>query len=116
MPISDKHNGLMQGTLDMLVLNTLTLEPLHAYGIGIRLEQVSQGTFRINAGSLFPAVYRLERRGLISGTWRVTENGRRAKYYSLTSTGRAALKRETRDWERQTLAIARIVKSSLGES
>ncbi len=113
--MSDKQSGLVPGTLDMLILNTLALEPLHAYGIGIRLEQISKGTFRINAGSLFPAFRRLERGGLTAGDWRLTEKGRRAKYYELTASGRATLKRATRDWERQTLAISRILRASLGE-
>jgi PadR family transcriptional regulator len=111
-----KPSGLVQGTLHMLILKTLALEPLHGYGIGVRLEQISGGAFHVNAGSLFPALRRLERHGLISGAWQVTENNRRAKYYSLTARGRAQLKRETREWEAQTRAIARILKASLGES
>ena len=105
----------MQGTLHMLILKTLALEPMHGYGIGVRLEQISKGVFQVNAGSLFPALRRLERDGLIAGDWRVTENNRRAKYYSLTPAGRAKLKRETRDWELQTTAIARILEASTGE-
>ena len=108
-------SGLVQGTLHMLILRTLALEPMHGYGIGMRLEQISKGVFQVNAGSLFPALRRLERDGLIAGEWRVTENNRRAKYYALTTRGRAQLKRETRDWEVQTTAIARILKASLGE-
>jgi PadR family transcriptional regulator, regulatory protein PadR len=107
-----KQTALVQGTLDMLILRTLALEPMHGYGIGIRLEQISRGAFRINAGSLFPAFRRMERDGLISGAWRLTQNGRRAKYYALTSRGRAMLKRTTQDWERQTLAISRVLKAS----
>jgi PadR family transcriptional regulator PadR len=110
-----KPSGLVQGTLHMLILKTLALEPLHGYGIGVRLEQISRGAFRVNAGSLFPALRRLERDGLIKSDWRVTENNRRAKYYILTASGRARLRRETRDWEAQTTAIARILKASLGE-
>jgi transcriptional regulator len=110
-----KPSGLVQGTLHMLILKTLALEPLHGYGVGVRLEQISRGAFQVNAGSLFPALRRLERDGLISGDWRVTENNRRAKYYTLTPSGRARLKRETRDWEAQTTAIARILRASLGE-
>jgi PadR family transcriptional regulator PadR len=110
-----KPSGLVQGTLHMLILKTLALEPLHGYGIGVRLEQISRGTFQVNAGSLFPALRRLERDGLIKSDWRVTENNRRAKYYTLTAPGRAQLKRETRDWEAQTTAIARILEASLGE-
>lgn len=111
----DKEGGLVPGTLYMLILKVLVLESMHGYGIGVRLEQISKGVFQVNAGSLFPALRRLERDGLISGDWRVTENHRRAKYYTLTAAGRAKLKRETRDWEVQTTAIARILKASLGE-
>jgi transcriptional regulator len=111
----DKSVDLVQGTLHMLVLRTLSLEPMHGFGIGVRLEQISHGVFRVNAGSLFPALRRLERDGLIRGEWRVTENSRRAKYYGLTPAGRAALRRETRDWEVQTAAISRILSASLGE-
>ena len=110
-----KPSALVQGTLHMLILKTLALEPLHGYGIGVRLEQISRGAFQVNAGSLFPALRRLERDGLIKGEWRVTENNRRAKYYVLTPQGRAQFKRETRDWEAQTAAITRILKASLGE-
>ena len=115
MDADAKPSGLVQGTLHMLILKTLALEPLHGYGIGVRLEQISKGVFQVNAGSLFPALRRLERDGLIRGEWRVTENNRRAKYYSLTAPGRATLKRETRDWEAQTTAIARILNASPGE-
>jgi PadR family transcriptional regulator, regulatory protein PadR len=99
----------------MLILKTLALEPMHGYGIGLRLEQISKGVFRVNAGSLFPALGRLERDGMIVGEWQTTENGRRAKYYKLTTAGRAHLKRETRDWDVQTSAIAQILKASPGE-
>jgi len=109
---ADKQRDLVQGTLHMLVLKTLALEPMHGYGIGVRLEQISKGVFQVNAGSLFPALRRLERDGLIGGEWRVTENGRRAKYYRLTTDGRAQLKREARDWAAQTAAIARILRAS----
>src|SRR6266851_2395442 len=109
MPAKDKPSDLVQGTLHMLILKTLALEPMHGYGIGVRLEQISKGVFQVNAGSLFPAIRRLERDGLITGNWRITENNRRAKYYTLSAQGRAHLKRETRDWEVQTTAIARIL-------
>jgi|SRR5438046_10643889 len=112
---AEMPSDLVQGTLDMLILKTLTLEPLHGYGIGIRLEQISKGVFRVNAGSLFPALRRLERDGLISGDWRLTENSRRAKYYRLTPAGRAKLIRATREWAAQTTAIARILDASFGE-
>jgi PadR family transcriptional regulator, regulatory protein PadR len=110
-----KAADLVQGTLDMLILRVLALEPLHGYGIGLRLEQISRGTFRVNAGSLFPAFKRLERDKLVTADWQVTESGRRAKVYRLTSQGRAQLKRATDDWARQADAISRILTASLGE-
>jgi PadR family transcriptional regulator, regulatory protein PadR len=107
-----KQRQLVQGTLDMLILKTLALEPMHGWGIGIRLEQISRGVFQVNPGSLFPAFRRLERDGLVEAEWRETENSRRAKYYILTASGRARLRRETREWETQTAAIARILQES----
>jgi len=95
----------------MLVLKTLALEPLHAFGVGIRIEQMSNGVFRVNAGSLFSAFNRLERAGRVKTEWRATENNRRAKYYSLTERGRSALNEETRQWGRQAAAIARILEA-----
>jgi transcriptional regulator len=112
MASADKQSGLVQGTLEMLILKTLALEPMHGYGIGVRIEQISHGVFVVNAGSLFPAFRRLERGGLIKGEWRATENNRRAKYYALTVRGRAKLKQQTSDWEVQTSAIARILKAT----
>ena len=106
---------VVQGTLDMLVLKTLALEPMHGWGIVQRIEQISGGVFHINAGSLFPAFRRLERDGLVRAEWRATENNRRAKYYSLTETGRRKLRAETREWESQAAAIARILRTSPGE-
>ena len=113
--MEEKPSALVQGTLYMLILKTLALEPMHGYGIGVRLAQISKGVFQVNAGSLFPALRRLEREGLIRGDWRVTDNSRRAKYYVLTTSGRAMLKRETRTWDVQSAAIGRILKASLGE-
>ena len=112
----DKTSALVQGTLDMLILKTLALEPMHGYGIGMRLEQISKGAFQVNAGSLFPAFRRLERDGLIKAEWRATENNRRAKYYALTTAGRTRLTRATREWEAQTAAITRIMRATLGEA
>jgi PadR family transcriptional regulator PadR len=103
---------LVQGTLDMLILKTLALEPIHGYGITVRLEQMSKATFRINAGSLFVALQRLQRAGLIRSEWKPTENSRRAKYYILTQQGRKRLEVETREWGRQVAAIARILEAS----
>lgn len=110
--MTDKPSDLVQGTLDMLILKTLALEPMHGYGITVRLEQMSKGTFRINAGSLFVALQRLERAGVIKSEWKATENSRRAKYYILTKQGRKRLDNETREWERQVVAIARILEAS----
>jgi PadR family transcriptional regulator PadR len=111
----ENPSGLVQGTLDMLILRTLALEPMHGYGIGVRLEQITRGALRVNAGSLFPAFRRLERDDEIAAAWRTTENGRRAKYYSLTPRGRQTLARTTKAWQRQTAAISRVLKASLGE-
>jgi PadR family transcriptional regulator, regulatory protein PadR len=107
-----KQTELVQGTLDMLILKTLNLEPMHGYGIGLRIQQVSKGVFQVNPGSLFPAFRRLERAGWIQSEWRATENNRRARYYLLTDQGRSKLKSETREWGRQTAAIARILEAS----
>jgi transcriptional regulator len=109
--MADKPSDLVQGTLDMLILKTLALEPMHGYGITVRLEQMSRGTFRINAGSLFVALQRLERAGVIKSDWKATENSRRAKYYILTQKGRRRLDNETREWGRQVAAIARILEA-----
>jgi PadR family transcriptional regulator PadR len=108
----DKPSDLVQGTLDMLILKTLALEPTHGYGISVRIEQMSKGVFRLNAGSLFLALQRLQRDGLLKGEWKDTENNRRARYYSLTEQGRKRLSSETREWGRQVAAIARILETS----
>jgi len=107
----DKPSDLVQGTLDMLILKTLALEPMHGYGITVRLEQMSKGTFRINAGSLFVALQRLLRAGLIKNEWKATENSRRAKYYILTRQGRKRLDSDTQEWGRQVAAITRILEA-----
>lgn len=109
--MADKLTTLVQGTLDMLILKTLALEPLHGYGIAQRIEQISRGVFQVNPGSLFPAFRRLERSGLIDTQWRATENNRRAKYYVLTDQGRKRLNSETKEWGRQIAAIARILEA-----
>src|SRR5579862_7368452 len=97
----DKATDLVQGTLDMLILKTVALEPMHGYGISVRIEQMSQGVFRVNAGSLFVAFQRLQRAGLIKAEWKATENSRRAKYYILTEKGRKRLNSEKREWGKQ---------------
>jgi len=113
--VGAKLSGVVQGTLDMLILKTLALQAMHGYGIGLRIEQISRGVFQVNAGSLFPAFRRLEREGLIEGDWRATEHNRRAKYYELTVEGRKKLKAETREWRTQIAAIARILEATSGE-
>ncbi|HET9795003.1 MAG TPA: PadR family transcriptional regulator [Thermoanaerobaculia bacterium] len=102
---------LVQGTLDMLILKTLALEPLHGFGISVRIEQISRGVFHLNPGSLFPAFRRLERAGWIEGDWRATENNRQAKYYRLTASGRRKLEEDRREWARQVAAIGRILEA-----
>jgi PadR family transcriptional regulator, regulatory protein PadR len=106
--MSEKPTDLVQGTLEMLVLKTLALEPMHGYGIALRMEQISNGVFRVNPGSLLPALSRMERAGQLRGEWRATENNRRAKYYTITKHGREALKAEKELWSRQFGAISRI--------
>lgn len=107
----EQSTELVQGTLDMLILKTLALGPLHGFGITIRIEQISEGVFRVNPGTLFPALKRLEREGLIDSDWRITENNRRAKYYTLAPVGRQRLEMERRAWNRQVAAIARILEA-----
>ncbi len=109
--MTEKNGELVQGTLEMLVLKTLALEPLHGYGIALRIEQMSQGVFRVNPGSLLPALSRMERAGRVRSEWRATENNRRAKYYTLTERGRKALEEERQQWGRQIAAIDRILEA-----
>ena len=111
MAPAEKQSGLVQGTLEMLILKTLALEPMHAYGIGVRIEQISRGVFKVNPSSLMLAFKRMERSGLIDSEWRATENNRRGKFYRLTEQGRKQLKAETREWERRTSAIARLLEA-----
>jgi PadR family transcriptional regulator PadR len=106
-----KSSDLVQGTLEMLILKTVALEPMHGYGVGLRIEQVSGGVFKVNAGSLLPALSRMERAGSLKSEWRATENNRRAKYYLLTAKGRRSLNTETEQWQRQIAAIARILEA-----
>jgi PadR family transcriptional regulator len=102
---------LIQGTLDMLILKSLSLAPMHGFGVTKRIEQISKGVFKVNPGSLLLAFQRMERDGLIDSEWRASENNRRAKYYSLTNKGRKRLKAETNDWERRAAAIARLLEA-----
>jgi PadR family transcriptional regulator, regulatory protein PadR len=107
----DANTDVIQGTLDLLILKTLSLEPLHGFGIARRVEQISRGVFKVNPGSLLTALTRLERAGWLDSEWRETANSRRAKYYTLTRSGRRQLEAETADWTRRVAAVARILKS-----
>src|SRR5258708_38110681 len=97
MTSAPKPGSVVQGTLNMLILKTVALEPMHGYGVGLRIEQISKGVFQVNAGSLFPALRRLERQGGLIGEWRATDKNRRAKYYILTNAGRRKLESEWRE-------------------
>ena len=105
-----KPTDLVQGTLDLLLLKILALEPLHAWAVSQRLKQVSGEVLQVSDGSLYPALHKLEQEGWIKAEWKITENGRRAKFYSLTRPGRRALDREAADWERLSGAISRVVR------
>jgi transcriptional regulator len=109
--VEPESTDVIQGTLDLLILKTLSLQPLHAFGIGRRIEQISRGVFRVNPGSLFTALERLVRAGWLDAGWQTTENARRAKFYSLTRTGKKQLEAETADWTRRASAIARLLKA-----
>jgi PadR family transcriptional regulator PadR len=102
---------VIQGTLDLLILKTLSLEPMHGFGIARRVEQVSRGVFKVNPGSLLTALQRLERAGLVDAEWRQTANARRARYYTLTRAGRKQLDVETSEWNRRAAAVARLLKA-----
>src|SRR5258707_9300035 len=108
---SNSNTDVIQGTLDMLILKTLSIEPMHGFGISRRVEQISRGVFKVNPGSLLTALQRLERAGWLDAAWRQTENSRRAKFYSLTRSGRKQLEVETADWTRRASAIARLLNA-----
>jgi len=99
---------ILQGTLDLLILKTLALEPMHGWGVAQRIQQVSRETLQVQQGSLYPALYRLERKKWIRAEWGASENNRRAKFYSLTKTGRQQLEKEMVEWERLSSAVALI--------
>ena len=109
--MDENNTDVIQGTLDMLILKTLSLQPLHGFGIARRIEQISRGVFKVNPGSLLTALQRLERAGWLDAEWRDTENARRAKYYTLTRAGRKQLDEETADWNRRASAVARLLKA-----
>ncbi len=111
--MNDQNTDVIQGTLDMLILKTLSLEPMHGFGIARRVEQISQGVFKVNPGSLLTALQRLERAGWLEAEWQQTENSRRAKIYSLTRSGKKQLELETADWTRRVAAIGRLLKAEI---
>lgn len=105
-----KPSDLMQGTLDMLILKILALQPLNGWAISLRLKQISSDVLGVSDGSLYPALHKLERRGWIRAQWKLSENSRRAKFYTLTALGRKQLEKETANWNRVSAAISGIVK------
>lgn len=109
--MEEQSTDMIQGTLDLLILKTLSLEPMHGFGIARRIEQISRGVFKVNPGSLLTAFQRLERAGWLDAEWRQTEHSRRAKFYTLTRTGRKQLEAETTDWTRRVAAVARLLKA-----
>jgi PadR family transcriptional regulator PadR len=111
--VDQPNTDVIQGTLDMLILKTLSLGPLHGFGIARRVEQISRGVFKVNPGSLLTALKRLERAGWLDAEWRDTESSRRAKFYTLTRAGRKQLEVETADWRRRAGAIARLLDAQV---
>jgi PadR family transcriptional regulator, regulatory protein PadR len=109
--VDEPTTDVIQGTLDMLILKTLSLEPMHGFGIARRIEQISRDVFKVNPGSLLTALQRLERAGWLDAEWRQTASSRRAKYYTLTRAGRKQLDVETADWARRVSAVARLLKA-----
>ena len=110
--MGEKRPDLLRGTLDLLILKALSLEPLHGVGISRRIQQMTMGAFQVSFGSLFPSLHRMEERGWLDAEWRTTENNRRAKYYRLTSSGHAQLKVEERDWNQVVKVMKAAVQST----
>ena len=110
--MGEKRTDLLRGTLDLLVLKALSVEPLHGVGISRRIRQITKGAFQVSFGSLFPSPHRMEEKGWVEAEWRISENNRRAKYYRLTSSGRAQLKVEERDWNKVVRIMTAAVQST----
>jgi transcriptional regulator len=108
--VAKRNVEMLRGTLDLLILRTLELQPLHGVGIAARIRQVTSGTFEVGAGSLFPALHRLEQEGFIAGSWGETGEGRRAKFYELTPAGRRQLAVERKNWARIVFAIGQVLE------
>lgn len=109
--MGQEKSDLLQGTLDLLVLKTLALGPMHGYGIAKRIQQISEDVLQVNQGSLYPALLRLQQNGWIRSEWGASEKNRRAKYYSLTPAGRKQLEAETENWERLAAAVFRLLQT-----
>ena len=110
--MAKQKTDLLRGTLDVLILKALSLEPLHGVGISQRIQQVTKGAFKASYGSLFPALHRMEEKGWLAAEWRASENNRRAKYYRLTRTGRNQLKAEEREWNQVVRAMTMALRSN----
>jgi len=110
--MSEKRTDLLRGTLDLLILRALNLEPLHGVGISRRITQITKGAFEVSFGSLFPSLHRMEEKGWVEAEWRASENNRRAKYYRLTALGRAQLKAEEREWNQVVKIMTAAVESA----
>ena len=108
---SQSNADVLQGTLDMLILKALSLEPMHGWGVSQRIQQISRDVLQVNQGSLYPALHRLEHRGWISSSWGTSENNRRAKFYDLTPIGRKQLAEEAAHWQRFALAVQRVMQT-----
>jgi transcriptional regulator len=107
---------LLPGTLDLLILKAVSLGPLHGYGVLLRIEQITHGAMQIEQGALYPALYRLEHQGLLDAEWGVSDNNRRAKFYTLTAAGRKRLREETESWNRSAAAVAAALKARPSET
>jgi transcriptional regulator len=110
--MNERKTDLLRGTLDLMILKTLALEPMHGLGVSRRLEQVTEGVFQVKPGSLFPALHRLEQEGWLKGSWGESENRRRAKYYRLTAAGKRRLGEETQNWAQVVLAITKVLEAT----
>ena len=108
--MAESRSDLLQGTLEMLVLKTLSLEPMHGWGLSVRLRQISGEVFEVQQGSLYPALQRMLRRGWIRSEWRASENNRRARYYELTREGRRELEAQVAEWDRSSRAVTRVLR------
>ena len=115
-PMFEKDSGLLQGTVELLILKTLSWGPMHGYGIASWIESATDDVLRVEEGSLYPALYRMQRKGWIKAQWRTTENNRRAKYYSLTAEGRRQFREQTTGWQRFAAAVSQAIDTTRAPS